>query len=528
MLSIQQVAYAHPNKDVLFSNIQFNIGHHQKVALIGNNGAGKSTLLHIMAGGLTATEGNVVIGSSPYYMLQIFGQFNHLSVAAALQIEGKLHALREILAGNVTEANLTILDDDWGIEERAREALAQWGLAAVHLDQSLATLSGGQKTKVFLAGIAIHQPAIILLDEPSNHLDMQARQQLYELIKNSRATMVVVSHDRTLLNLLDTVFELSKNGISQYGGNYDFYLEQKELEAAALAQDVKSKEKALRKAKEVERESIERQQKLDARGKKKQEKAGLPTISMNTLRNNAEKSTARIKSVHEEKTGNISQELNELRKELPDKDRMKIGFDHARLHKGKILVTASNINLQYDARTLWPEPLSFQITSGERITITGANGSGKTTLLKLILGQMEPASGNIFRAMNKTLYVDQDYSLIDDRLKVYEQAAKFNQSALQEHEIKIRLTRFLFTQEYWDKPCETLSGGEKMRLMLCCLTISGEAPDLIVLDEPTNNLDIQNISILTAAINEYEGTLLVVSHDAFFLKEINVVRNIAL
>jgi ATPase subunit of ABC transporter with duplicated ATPase domains len=160
--------------------------------------------------------------------------------------------------------------------------------------------------------------------------------------------------------------------------------------------------------------------------------------------------------------------------------------------------------------------------------ITGANGSGKTTLLKLILGQLEPSSGTISRAMNKTLYVDQDYSLIDDRLKVYEQAARFNQSALQEHEIKIRLTRFLFTQEYWDKPCSTLSGGEKMRLMLCCLTISGEAPDLIVLDEPTNNLDIQNITILTTAINEYEGSLLVVSHDAYFLKEIHVERNIAL
>ncbi|WP_127124481.1 ribosomal protection-like ABC-F family protein [Pseudoflavitalea rhizosphaerae] len=528
MLSLQQVTYMHPNKDVLFSNIQFNIGAHQKLALIGNNGAGKSTLLRIMAGQLVPTEGNMVADSRSYYMPQVFGQFNHLSVAAALQIESKLKALQEILAGQVTEANLTILDDDWTIEERAREALAHWGLAGLEFDQSLASLSGGQKTKVFLAGIAIHQPEIILLDEPSNHLDMQSRQQLYELIKNSRSTMVVVSHDRTLLNLLDTVAELSKRGITQYGGNYDFYLEQKELEAGALAQDVKSKEKALRKAKEVERESIERQQKLDARGKKKQEKAGLPTISMNTLRNNAEKSTARIKSVHEEKTGNISQELNELRKELPDKDKMRIGFDHSGLHKGKILAEAKNVNLQYHTKPLWPEPLNFQINSGERIVITGANGSGKTSLVKLILGQLEPASGTIYRAMNKALYVDQDYSLIDDRLNVFEQAEKFNQSGLQEHEIKIRLTRFLFTQEYWDKPCATLSGGEKMRLMLCCLTISGEAPDLIVLDEPTNNLDIQNIAILTTAINEYEGTLLVVSHDAYFLKEINVERKIAL
>lgn len=291
---------------------------------------------------------------------------------------------------------------------------------------------------------------------------------------------------------------------------------------------MKSKEKALRKAKEVERDSIERQQKLDARGKKKQEKSGLPTISMNTLRNNAEKSTAKIKSVHAEKTGNIAQELNDLRKELPDKDKMKIGFDSSQLHKGKILFTAKDINIRYDDKELWSAPPSLQFTSGERIALKGTNGSGKTSLLKLILGQLEPSSGNIYRVMEKAMYIDQDYSLIDDTLSVFEQAVQFNITGLQEHEIKIRLNRFLFTQEFWNKPCHTLSGGEKMRLMLCCLTIGRQSPDLIVLDEPTNNLDIQNIEILTTAINEYEGSLLVVSHDQTFLQEINIERTIQL
>lgn len=528
MLSIQQVGYAHPNKDVLFTHIHFNIQAHQKVALIGNNGAGKSTLLRIIAGVLPVSDGTVQYDEQPYYVPQIFGQFNHLTVAEALRIDKKLQALHAILDGDVSEKNMILLDDDWTIEERAREALAAWGLTHVDFTQSLQTLSGGQKTKLFLAGIAIHDPGIILLDEPSNHLDAAARQQLYELLKKSNSTIVVVSHDRTLLNLLDTVFELSKQGITQYGGNYDFYLEQKQIESEALAADLKSKEKALRKAKEVERECIERQQKLDARGKKKQEKAGLPTISMNTLRNNAEKSTAKLKSVHTEKTGNISRDLNELRKEMPDKDRMKIGFDPSQLHKGKVLFTAKEINIRYHDAMLWPQPLSLQFISGERIALAGPNGSGKTSLLKLILGQLEPASGNVYRAMERTMYIDQDYSLINDTLSVYEQAAQFNTTGLQEHEIKIRLNRFLFSREFWDKPCASLSGGEKMRLLLCCLTISGQSPDLIVLDEPTNNLDIQNIEILTAAINEYEGSLLVVSHDQYFLQEINIDRTIQL
>jgi len=320
----------------------------------------------------------------------------------------------------------------------------------------------------------------------------------------------------------------SKRGITVYGGNYEFYKEQKEIENNALNDDVRSKEKALRKAREIKRETMERQQRLDARGKKKQEKAGVPTIVMNTLRNNAERSTARIKDGHDEKVGAISTELNELRKELPEVDKMRFGFDHSTIHKGKVLVTARDINYGYTDQLLWKQVLNFEITSGERIALKGLNGSGKTSLIRIILGETEPTTGTIYRADCKAVYIDQDYSLIDNSLNVYEQAQRFNASSLQEHEVKIRLARFLFTKDDWDKPCSALSGGEKMRLVLCCLTIGNQASDMIILDEPTNNLDIQNVEILTAAINDYEGTLIVVSHDLYFLEQIHVVRTIEL
>lgn len=524
MLILQGVTYTHSNKDLLFADIDVFLNKQDKIALIGNNGTGKSTLLQIMAGRLEPSEGVVKADSTPYYVPQLFGQFNDYSIARALRIEDKLNALKEILEGQVTDANLTALDDDWAVEERCREAFAHWDLGDPDLTQKMGTLSGGQKTKVFLAGIIINKPEIVLLDEPSNHLDTKGRSILYDYISSTKNTLVVVSHDRTLLNLLTTVYELSRHGITVYGGNYDFYAEQKMIESNALSQDLKSQEKALRKAKETERETLERQQRLDARGKKKQEKAGLPTISMNTFRNNAEKSTSRIKGVHAEKVNTILQELNELRKEVPDADKMKMNFDHSALHKGKILITARDINFRYNDQFIWKQALSFQITSGERIAIKGSNGSGKTTLIKTLLGELEPASGTIDRAAVKAIYIDQDYSLINDRLSVYEQVQQFNSGLLQEHEIKIRLNRFLFTKADWDKPCAVLSGGEKMRLILCCLTVASQAPDIIVLDEPTNNLDIQNIGILTAAVNEYRGTLLVVSHDEYFLREIDVER----
>lgn len=524
MLILQDVSYTHPNKDILFKDLSFSITARQKVALIGNNGVGKSTLLKIIAGERKPATGVLQLESEPYYIPQVFGQFNHVSIAQALNIDGKLAALKEIIAGNVSDDNLTILNDDWTIEERCIEALHYWKLDELDWQQKLETLSGGQKTKVFLSGIIIHRPQLVLLDEPSNHLDTTARQLLYDFIETTTATLMVVSHDRKLLNLLDTVFALTAQGVKFYGGNYDFYLAQKKAEGAALEQDLQSKEKELRKAKQKERDTMERQQRMDARGKGKQEKAGMARIMMNTLRNKAENSTAKAKAVHGEKIEQVTQQLQHLRAAIPDIDKMKIGFDHSDLHKGKLLFTATGINYRYGARWLWNEPLDLEIVSGERIAIKGNNGSGKTTLIRLVTGNIEPRQGNVFRAATSVVYIDQDYSLIDNRLTVYEQAQQYNPANLMEHEVKIRLNRFLFGKEQWEKLCAILSGGERMRLALCCLALSPKAPDIIILDEPTNNLDIQNVEILTAAINEYQGTVIMVSHDEQFLRDAGITR----
>ncbi len=528
MLILQNVSYSHPDKDVLFTHIDIAVNKHDKIALTGNNGTGKSTLLKLMAGIMLPASGIVKADSRPYYVPQLTGQYNSYTIAQALGIADKLNALQQILNGDVTEANMAILNDDWTIEERSEEAMAHWQLTGYRLHQKMDALSGGEKTKVLLAGIAIHKPDIVLLDEPSNHLDTAARQLLYEYIATTGHTLVVVSHDRSLLNLLPLTWELSAKGISIYGGNYDFYTEQKKIQVNAFNSELKAKEKELRKARETEREAIERKQKLDARARKMQDKAGVPTIALNTLRNNAEKSTSRIKETHSEKTGIISGEVARMRKELPGTDKMKIGFDDTELHTGKILATLRGVNFAYNGNWLWPSALDFTIISGKRISIKGDNGSGKTTLIKILLGVLTPQKGTVTRCAEHVLYIDQDYSLINNERTVYEQVLQYNSGNMQEHELKSKLTHFLFTKSYWGKLCNTLSGGERMRLMLCCLTVTGNVPDLIILDEPTNNLDIQNVDILTNAINEYKGAVIAVSHDAYFLQQIDVAEYIEL
>lgn len=525
---VKQLSYIHTDKELLFRNLNFNLSKGQKIALIGNNGSGKSTLLQIIAGHLQATEGDIIFSEKPYYIPQHFGQYDDLNVAEALRIDHKIKAMEAIIGGDSSVSNFALLDDDWNIEERVRVALDQWNLQDIQLPQLIKNLSGGEKSKVFLSAVFIHNPPVILMDEPSNHLDADSRQQLYEFIETSKATMIVVSHDRKLLNLLNLTYELDSNSVEIYGGNYDFYKTQKIVKLKALEEQQHEKEKALRQAKKIAKETAERKQRQDSRGEKKQLRQGTPRIAMNTLRNKAEQSASKLKDAHVEKMEGIVADLNRIRQKLPDIKELKMTFKNASLHTGKILVTAKNINFGYNSKTLWNFPLDFQIRSGDRVAVSGSNGSGKTTLIKIIIGRLQPTEGILCKAESGYLYLDQDYSLIDDKLTLFEQIQEFNTRHFLEHELKMLLHHFLFTSDMWNKTCDKLSGGEKMKLIFCCLMVSNDMPDMIILDEPANNLDIQSLEIVAASIKEYKGTVIVISHDNYFIEEIGVNKCIRL
>ena len=541
-ISIQQISYIHPDKEVLFSDLNFAISKGQKLGLVGNNGCGKSTLLQIIAGQLSPSSGVIVRPDDLYYIPQHFGQYDSLTIAQALQIERKQQALHAILAGDVSNENFTILNDDWNIEERSIAALDLWGLGQFTLSYPMNLLSGGEKTRVFLAGMDIHHPSVILMDEPTNHLDSSGRQRLYDWVEKYHSTLLVVSHDRTLLNLLPEICELEKHQINYYGGNYEFYKEQKTLMQEALQQRIEEKEKALGIARKVARETAERRDKQNVRGEKSNIRKGVPRIVLNALQGKSEKSTSKLTGVHQEKAEKLTNERNQLRGSLSPTAALKTDFNSSSLHTGKILVTAKEINFSYHSNSinndiqensiskqqLWQAPVSFQLKSGDRLRIEGANGSGKTTLLKLITGQLQPQEGTLTRTDFSYVYLNQEYSIIDDRNSILEQAYAFNSRNLPEHEIKIILNRYLFPASEWDKSCRKLSGGEKMRLAFCCLMISNNTPDMFILDEPTNNLDIQSIEIITATIKNYAGTVIAISHDNYFIQEIGVEQCILL
>lgn len=517
---LHDITYHHSDRSLLFQHLHYSIETGQHVNLIGNNGTGKSTLLQIMAGLLAPSEGTVVTGSHPYYVPQQLGVIKQQTVAEALRADQQIKALQAILRGETNEHHFEILADEWDIEEQVQKALADWQLEHINRDQPMHQLSGGEQTRVLLAGMELHTPAIILLDEPTNHLDVRGREQLYRFIEKYKGTLVVVSHDRSLLQLNNTTLALSNGKLEAYGGNYEFYKARREEQLNALQQDVHHREKELKLAKRQAQVAKERKQRQEGRDKSI---TGIPKIVANTLRNTSEQSAAKLQAVHAEKLGSIAEELQQQRELLGKEQLLQLRFPDSTLHRGKKLVQGIGVNHAYDGPPLWEAPLDFQINSGDRIAIRGMNGAGKTTLLQLILGDMEPVAGQLERAGCEVIYLDQQYSFIDVDKTVFEQLAAYDHQHLPPHTLKMLLHQYQLGKELWDKKNAQLSGGERMKLTICCLFVSNAHPDMIVLDEPGNNLDINSLEVLTRALKAYKGTVLLVSHDPVLVEELGIV-----
>lgn len=526
---LNDLSYAFPDGTALFRHLHLAVPAGAKASLVGPNGAGKSTLLQLLAGRLAPSGGSVSTPEAPCYVPQHLGQYDHFTVAEALGVAERLRALHAILAGDATPADFTLLNDAWDLEEQVQAVLAQWQLAHLALVQPLHALSGGEKTKLFLAGAQLRQPAVLLLDEPSNHLDAASRQLLYQFVRRSRATVLVVSHDRALLSLVDLTLALRPDGLAAYGGNYDFYQAQQQVQLAALQHQVEAQEKALHQARQKARDVAEQRQKQDARGARQGEKKGLPRIVAGNLQRQAQQSSARLQDVHADRISGLSQELHELRGRVQEQSVLKIDLSQSGLHRGKVLVEATGLNFAYLGQPpLWAEPLSLQLRSGQRLRITGANGAGKTTLLRLLLGQLAPGTGQLFRADFTSFYLDQDYAQVLPDLTVLELVQRHNARQLLEHELKATLHYYQFGPESWDRPGRALSGGERMKLLLVCLTVHNRAPDLLILDEPTNNLDLPSQQVLTEAVRGFRGSVLLISHDEHFAQAIEATETLAL
>lgn len=523
-LLIQGLTYAHPDHTPMFDHITLELSKGDKATLIGRNGSGKSTLLKLISG--TSKQVNPCIqADNPYYIPQSFDSFKGQTLASVLGIESKIDALNAILAGSDVLSDFEILDDDWDLESRVDAAFAFWKLPAFSMDTPFEQLSGGEQVKVLLSGVLIQQSTLILMDEPTNHLDIEGQRLLYDFIDKSAATILIVSHHRALLNRVGITLALEGKKLLRYGGNYDFYLHEKTLQQQALLRDFEALSKERRLVKKQQQQLLEKQQKEASKNNKKAQRGDMPKILLNTLKNKAERSSSKLEAVQEVKENHFRALQGELREQLQSAQKFAIRIPNSQLATGKRMIAATSINVTFNTRELWQEPLSFLINSGDRVALSGCNGSGKTTLLALFQEKNKTRKSALWLRDGITIvYLDQQYQLLNSNLTVEEQLLSIPERTLSLHELRNLLFQYAVPPESWNKPIALLSGGERLKVALCYLLVAHTSIDLLLLDEPTNNIDLESMEVLTDTLKDYEGTVVVVSHDSVFLENINCNR----
>lgn len=516
-ITCSSLSFAWPDGTPVLDGFHLTVGP-GRTGLIGLNGSGKSTLLRLIAGELAPVEGHVRTAGEVGYLPQNLVLDTGLRVDAALGIADTRAALHAIEAGDVGDERFAAVGDDWDVEERARATLDQLGLGHIGLDRTIGEMSGGECVLLRLAALLLARPDVLLLDEPTNNLDLYARGRLYAALDAWNGVLVVVSHDRELLERVDQIADLREGAVTWYGGNLSAYEEALAVEQEAAERMVRVAEADVHRQK---RELAEAQVKLARRkryGQKMQENKREPKIVMGARKRSAQESAGKHRIMHAEKLAEAKERLGDAVEAVRDDAEIRVELPHTKVHPGQGVLRLDDLELAYGARVRGP----FEVRGPERVALVGRNGAGKTTLLRTLAGELAPVSGEA-SVQVPMRFLPQRLDLLDDGLSVVENVARFAPEAT-DNRIRARLAHFLFRGARADRAAGTLSGGERFRATLASLLLAEPAPRLLMLDEPTNNLDLASVRRLTAALDAYEGALIVASHDVPFLESLGITR----
>jgi len=494
--------------DQILEDVSFNISHDDRVGLVGVNGAGKSTLFKILAGELQPDSGEIFTakGNRIGYLeqnsflessktlwdeliscySQIIDMEKHIrQLEKEISIEKDSQRLASVM--KEYDALLVRFENMGGYEynSRVKGVLHGLGFDENEFSRKVSTLSGGQKTRLALAKLLLEEPDVLLLDEPTNHLDMDALEWLEDFLKSYKKAILVISHDRYFLDAVTgRTIELENCHCKVYNGNYTFYIKQKMQE------------------REIQQRHYEQQQKEIAR---------IEAFIEQQKRWNRERNIIAAQS--RQKALGRMEKVNK-----PDNlpGRIKLKFKSG-IPSSNDVLSVENLTMEYPGNPLFSN-ICFNLRKNEKAFILGPNGCGKSTLLKLLVGKLMPVSGSIEYGHNiRVAYYDQEFSELDENNTIIEEVWNGNEE-LNQTQIRNVLASFLFRGEDVFKRISVLSGGEKSRVALAKLILSDA--NFLILDEPTNNLDINSREVLEEALQEFDGTILAVSHDRYFVNKL--------
>ena len=490
-------------KQIIFIEASAALQKGEKIGLVGPNGAGKTTLFRMITGEEAPDEGQVSVdrGTSIGYFSQDVGEMSGQSVVSAVMDgAGPVSELMAEMA--VLEADMADPDkadamdatierygevqgrfqelDGYSLDGRAREVLAGLGFSAEMMDGDVGALSGGWKMRVALARILLMKPDVLLLDEPSNHLDLESLIWLESFLNNYSGALLMTSHDRAFMNrIVNKIIEIDAGVLTSYTGDYDFYQDQREI------------------ADRNQQAQFERQQAMLAK-----EIAFIERF--------------KARASHAAQVQSRVKKLDKIDRVEPPKRRQTVAFEFRPAPRsGEDIVRIEKVKKAYGSRSIY-DGLDFHVRRRERWCILGVNGAGKSTLLKLVTGAAEPDAGSVSRGPSVKLGYFAQHAMdgIDGDMTIFQTLeAAFPQAG--QAPLRALAGCFGFSGDDIEKKCRVLSGGEKARLAMALILF--DPPNFLVLDEPTNHLDIQTKQMLIEALSNFEGTMLFVSHDRHFL-----------
>lgn len=505
ILLAENLAYEFSVGRTLFQEVQVSISMGDRIALVGKNGVGKSTLLKILAGQISPNKGTVWQNDVVYYLPQI----------STIKQEINTDTLLNFL--------ISISDEWWKIEEILQ---AQFH-TTLDLSLPITNLSGGELTKLFLAIGLSQDPNVLLLDEPTNHMDILALESLRQFLENFAGAFVIVSHKPFFFDQVTKVtWELTPGGVKVYGGNFSEYRQQKQIEQEVAWQ---SHEVARKELKHVQTTAMQEQQRAaqsHRNGRAKFLNGSIDRTAAGVMKTKAQVSAGIAKKKHEAAVAKATQKVAETKVNTTKVTSIQLA---EKSQKRRNLIDIQGANLWVSQRLLM-ENIQLHVSSGDRLAIVGANGAGKSTLARAILGMDKQTtvlqSGEVILASAmKAVYLDQTYKLVNRQQTILENMQAANPS-LSYQLLRQQLGHFLFKYDDVHKNASVLSGGELARLAIAIISIS--EIDLLILDEPTNNLDIETVEQMVIGINDYQGAIWVISHDIDFLSRINITQSFKL
>ncbi|WUX53715.1 ATP-binding cassette domain-containing protein [Streptomyces niveus] len=517
-LTCSALSFRWPDGTPVFDGLSLSIGR-GRTGLVGTNGTGKTTLLQLLAGALRPSGGSVTVGGSLAYLPQNITLDTALRVDQALGVAERRAAVRAIESGDVREEHFETVGEDWDVEERAVAMLGSLGLGAIDLDRTVGEISGGETVLLRLAALLLERPDVLLLDEPTNNLDLPARDRLYEAVDSWRSgVLVVVSHDRELLERVDRIAELRSGSVSWYGGGWSAYEEALATEQEAAGRMLRTAEADVRRQKRELEETQIKNARRQRQDKKLNAQRKASRIVAGGLKRAAQESAGKSRVLAEERLSDARERREEAADAIRDDDEIRVSLPRTAVPAGRTVLTLTEVRPRFGRL----REGTLDVRGPERIALVGRNGSGKTTLLRTLTGDLAPLSGEA-KTFVPTRFLPQRLDVLDPELSIAANVARLAPGTTDNH-IRSQLARFLFKGARAEQLAGTLSGGERFRAALAAMLLAAPAPQLLMLDEPTNSLDIASVRQLTGALESYEGALLIASHDLPFLESVGITR----